>query len=29
LLGQKVGKTTVLIRYTNGEFAELSVSVTP
>jgi hypothetical protein len=28
LLGQKIGKTTVLIRYTNGKFAELSVSVT-
>lgn len=28
LLGHKIGKTTVLIRYTNGEFAELSVSVT-
>jgi len=28
LLGKKIGKTTVLIRYTNGEFAELSVSVT-
>lgn len=28
LLGHKIGTTTVLIRYTNGKFAELSVSVT-
>jgi len=28
LLGQKIGMTTVLIRYTNGKFAELSVTVT-